>query len=302
MDLSIVPDLPIAVLDAVPNPILVKDAETRYVWVNAAFERLFDVRREDLIGELDVDVFQNRQAAQCNGGDLRVLSSGEIDEAEETVADPELGPRQTITRKSRLTVGDTNYLVGVMHDITEVKEQNRQLVKAGEVLEDQARELQRLASIDSLTECLNRRAVMTQAAEIIDDDSIGVIAIDLDYFKEINDRYGHGGGDAVLAHFAATVRAQLRRSDLFGRVGGEEFIILLPGATAEVATAVAERICTTVRDSPAEHGSEQISHTVSVGVAHKLANSTVSVDELLKAADSRLYEAKTSGRDRVANG
>lgn len=302
MDLLIAPELPIAVLDAVPNPVLVKDAETRYVWVNAAFERLFNVRREDLIGELDANVFQDRQAAQCNGGDLRVLESGEIDEAEETVVDPDLGPRRTITRKSRLTVGDESFLVGVMHDITEVTEQNRKLTKAGEVLEDQARELQRLASTDSLTDCLNRRALMTQAAEIIGDESIGVIALDLDHFKDVNDHYGHGGGDAVLAHFAATVRNQLRGLDVFGRVGGEEFIILLPRASEEVVGAVAERICASVRATPAEHESEMIAHTVSVGVAHKPQNSTVSVDELLRTADARLYDAKSGGRDQVAAG
>lgn len=297
--------LPIAVLDAVPNPILVKDAETRYVWVNAAFERLFGVTRHELLGQLDVDVFQDRQAAQCNGGDLRVLASGEVDEAEETVIDPDLGPRETITRKSRLTVDGQHVLIGVMHDITDVVEKNRQLVEIGRTLEDQATELTRLASTDPLTACLNRRALLAQAERLAGTEPIGLISLDLDHFKAINDTHGHSGGDRVLVHFVDTVRAQIRPQDLLGRLGGEEFVVALPGATGPEVEAIAERIRAAVAASPAGEGDDAIAHTVSVGVIHSDASTgqdrLVSLDQLLIAVDRRLYEAKRLGRNRVVS-
>lgn len=287
-------DLPLAVLDAIPNPVLVKDAETRYVWVNRAFELLFDVRSDDLVGRLDRDVFRQRQAAQCNGGDLRVLESGETDEAEETVFDPELGPRQTITRKQRLVVGDRRYLVGVIHDVTEVVTQNRRLQEATE-------QLRVLASIDPLTGCLNRRAMYEQANQVLD-ASIGVILIDLDDFKRINDTYGHDAGDLVLQQFAAIVRDTIRDDDLFARLGGEEFALLLPGATDEHTRAIAERICDAVAADPINAIGESILTTVSVGALCTEApcsGEPSSLDDMLIEADARLYEAKHAGRNQV---
>ncbi len=288
------PELPVAVLDAIPNPVLVKDAETRYVWVNRAFERLFDVRSADLVGRLDSEVFQQRQAAQCNGGDLRVLESGETDEADETVFDPELGPRETITRKQRLTVGGEHFLVGVIHDVTEVVTQNQRLREATE-------QLQFLASIDPLTGCLNRRAMYERANALLD-DSIGVILLDLDNFKHINDSYGHDTGDLVLQQFAAIVRERIREDDLFARLGGEEFAILLRGANSDHTRTVAQRICDAVAAEPINSIGESIPTTVSIGALAADApevGELSSLDDMISEADARLYEAKHAGRNQV---
>lgn len=300
MPFEATPELPTAVLDAIPNPVLVKDAETRYVWVNEAFERLFSVTKDSLLGQLDVDVFHNRQAAQCNGGDLRVLSSGEVDEAEETVVDPVLGERQTITRKSRLVIGDQHFLVGVMHDITDVTEKNQQLEETRRLLEEQAVELRRLASTDPLTHCLNRRAVFGRGDQILGETSMmGVIVIDLDHFKSVNDNHGHDVGDSVLVHFAETARSCIRASDLLARIGGEEFAILLPGADLMKVNEVASRICDAVAESPAIHGGSTIPFTVSIGAAHTDCTDAASLDYLLAIADTRLYLAKQQGRNQV---
>jgi len=130
-------ELPVAVLDILPNPVLIKGSDLRYVWVNTAYEKLFGVSRDDIKGRLDKEFFKDRQVAQCNEGDLRVLDTGEIDEAVETVFDEHLQPRETITLKSRLKLSDGSvYLVGVMHDVTEVVVANRQLeTKQGELIE-----------------------------------------------------------------------------------------------------------------------------------------------------------------------
>lgn len=103
------------VLEHFPDALLIKNNDLQYVWVNSEFEKLFCVHRKDIIGELDRDIFVNRQVAQCNGGDLRVLESGTPDEAPEVVISPAYGARNVVTRKVRATLknGDT-YLIGVI--------------------------------------------------------------------------------------------------------------------------------------------------------------------------------------------
>ncbi len=291
--------LPTALLDAIPNPVLVKDEETRYVWVNAAFETLFEVRRQDLVGELDADLFPDRQAAQCNGGDLRVLATGEVDEAEETVVDPTLGDRITITRKSRLTVDGKNYLVGVMHDITDVTEANRQLAVVNRKLDEQAVELARLASTDPLTGCLNRRALFTQVNKLPSDRQVGVIVLDLDHFKSINDQYGHDTGDTVLSNFATMIRKILRTDEIFARTGGEEFVIVLPGASLDQTRQLAQRICTAVSSNPMTVGEQTLRVTVSAGATYGTSLDEAPIGDLVNDADTLLYKAKEGGRNRA---
>lgn len=286
--------LPVAVLDAIPNPVLVKDAEARFVWVNRAFEQLFDVRVGDLVGRLDSEVVQQRPSGPCDEGDLRVLESGHTAEVAETVIHPEHGPRETITRKRRLTVDGRHYLVGVMHDVTEVMTQNQQLQAATE-------QLRILATIDPLTGCLNRRAMYEQANALLD-ESIGVILLDVDDFKRINDTHGHDTGDLVLQQFATIVREKIRDGDLFARLGGEEFAVLLPGADDEHTRAVAERICDAVATDPINSIGESIRTTVSVGAlcaAAPRAGESSNLDDMLLEADARLYEAKHAGRNQV---
>ncbi|HWH93360.1 MAG TPA: GGDEF domain-containing protein [Baekduia sp.] len=289
------------VLDVLPNPILIKDGQTRYVWVNRAFESLFDVKRDDLIGRLDRDVFPDRQVAQCNGGDLRVLATGELDEATEIVADPMRGERHTITRKIRQIGADGQpFLVGVMHDITDVTIANQRFADAAALLESQATQLRVLATTDPLTGCLNRRALDSDAKERLAADGTGcaVLLLDLDHFKRVNDANGHSAGDAALKHFADCVRSVLRATDVLARIGGEEFAALLVGADLRTAEDIAERICEVIRNTPFVFDGRSISLTVSIGVMHHATSAEPSVDDLLRLADVGLYQAKSAGRDR----
>lgn len=289
------PDLPIGILDILPNPVLVKDADLRYVWINRAFEDLFGVRREQLIGQLDVDVFKDRQAVQCNGGDRRVLETGNVDEAYETVFKSTSEPRETITRKSRLKLNDGRvFLVGVMHDITEVSAANRKL-------EEQSDVLRRMANTDSLTGCLNRRALFDIASSDFAKhrNAGGLFLLDIDFFKKVNDTYGHDAGDAALVHFAKIVKGVIRDGDQLARLGGEEFAVLLPGATVDETRTIAERIRQTVETSPLAFKDQKIGLTVSIGAVHKLDDAPFKLDDWLPNADEHLYEAKNGGRNRV---
>ena len=288
------PALGFAVLDALPNPVLVKDAETRYLWVNAAFEDLFDVRSDDLVGQLDADVFQNRQAAQCNGGDLRVLESGETDEASETVIDPVLGARETITRKRRVTIDGQHVLVGIIHDVTDVVTRNQQLQHLTEQLEI-------LAATDPLTGCLNRRSFF-ERSDVHLSAPVGLLVIDLDSFKAVNDAHGHEVGDRVLERFAELVRENIREADLFARLGGEEFTLLLPEATPEHTNSIAQRICDVIASESFDVDDGSLNVTVSVGALHSpvaTGDAIIDLHHAMSEADLRLYEAKAAGRNRV---
>ncbi len=168
-----------------------------------------------------------------------------------------------------------------------------------------AREKQELlhkteANTDALTGLATRRAFYEDATRVLASRretgmSVSVILFDLDSFKAINDTYGHGPGDEVLRMFGQTSRRMLRASDLIGRIGGEEFAVMLPGAGLEAAYLVAER--TRVGFTSACVGIGDFSATLSAGVARADADSTV--DSLLKAADEALYRAKSNGRNRV---
>jgi diguanylate cyclase (GGDEF)-like protein len=164
-------------------------------------------------------------------------------------------------------------------------------------------EVQRQADIDHLTGIYTRRAFMRLAEEEIEQHRhngkpITLLFLDLDHFKRLNDQYGHQAGDAALTHFARLMQGAVRHSDLVGRYGGEEFCLLLPGALPALARQTAERICAALRETPFRFSQQSIPLTVSVGIAPRRQDE--SFDSLIRRADVALYEAKRSGRDRIA--
>jgi len=283
--------LSLAILDILPNPVLIKDSETRYFWVNRAFEDLFGVERDKIRGHLDKELFPDRQVAQCNGGDLRVLETGEVDEATEEVYRKDGTPCETITRKSRLILDcGTTFLVGVMHDVTEV-------YMAARLLEENSAKLRTLANTDSMTGCMNRRALF-KSFEDKENSIGGLLAMDIDLFKSVNDTYGHDMGDAAIVNFAETIRKQLREEDMFARVGGEEFVVFMPGINEQNLETAAIRIREAIENTPLEYEGYTVPMIVSIGgsIANK-ESATKSIDEMLKEADKLLYVAKHSGRN-----
>ncbi len=165
--------------------------------------------------------------------------------------------------------------------------------------------LNTLATLDSLTGLLNRGA-MQDALERLHDEArrrhgtYGVLLIDIDRFKLINDGYGHGVGDGVIRDMARVLRRSLRADDRAGRWGGEEFLCLLPGADYRAASDIAERLRAGVMHHPfAVSGGRTLRATVSLGMACFPADGD-SVQALLNHADMGLYEAKRDGRNRVA--
>ena len=162
---------------------------------------------------------------------------------------------------------------------------------------------QRASLTDPLTGVTNCRGFFQMGERLLmrtrlANQPAALVMFDLDRFKTINDKFGHGTGDEVLVAFCRLATAQLRVNDLFGRIGGEEFASLLPNTTRQDALWLAERVRAAVESASHRVGEHAIRATVSVGVA--LSNdSTTNVDELLKAADRALYRAKALGRNRV---
>lgn len=156
------------------------------------------------------------------------------------------------------------------------------------------------ADVDGLTGLLNRTALLKAAAPVLQanrDHTHAVLLFDLDHFKSINDRWGHAGGDAVLKHFARTLeRAGLPPRALLSRYGGEEFLLLAPCTSANVAVSLAETLRALVECSAAQFDGEPIIFTTSVGVA---TGTGAHIQRLIDTADAALYQAKRTGRDRV---
>lgn len=150
---------------------------------------------------------------------------------------------------------------------------------------------------DALTGLLNRRALLDNPAEIAPAGT-AVVMMDLDYFKSINDRFGHHSGDRILKVFAELIRENVRTNDLAARLGGEEFCVIMPDSTSASAAAVADRIRSQIEATVIQTARGPIRSTVSAGIAVG-SNGPETLQSLLNKADAALYEAKASGRNRV---
>jgi diguanylate cyclase (GGDEF)-like protein len=161
------------------------------------------------------------------------------------------------------------------------------------------------ASVDALTGVFNRHWLNEMMPRLMErsrhsGQRLSLLLIDLDHFKEFNDRHGHVAGDYALRAVATCLRSALRPTDLLARYGGEEFAVLLPGAALGQALEVAERLRVAVRATPIVHpaGAALPGVTISIGAAPLPATGTM--DDFLEAADQALYRAKHAGRDRVS--
>ena len=189
-------------------------------------------------------------------------------------------------------------LVHTLHN----RAQLRLIADSNEALTRLNEELRRIAERDHLTGCFNRRRLdEAMNAELARSARSGhplaLAMLDLDHFKAVNDRYGHGVGDTMLAHVTDIIRRQLREPDLFARVGGEEFALLLPDTAEHDAVALLERVRRKVEETPLNHEGEPIPMTVSAGVAE--ARPDIEPDRWMRKADAALYMAKHCGRNRI---
>lgn len=280
------------VIDAVPVPIYFKDEQGIYLGCNTAFEQALGLSRSDLIGMTTFDISPPELAETYSKADLALLESGrtQVFETRVKCADGKL--HDVIFHKAIFTKSDGNPggLVGAVMDITERK-----------ALEER---LQRLATIDPLTGVNNRRQFFKlseaeQARCHRENRPLALLLLDIDYFKRVNDSYGHAAGDEVLIALTELVGDLLRKHDILGRAGGEEFFVTLGNTSLGDAETIAERLRERIENLSIDHNGTRIQVTVSIGVVEW--GQDESMETALQRADIAMYQAKRAGRNRVVS-
>lgn len=282
-----------ALLDSTPDSVYVKDRDARLLRVSLSMVRNLGVAdRAELVGKSDVDLFGADFGHRTNIEDLRVMETDEpiAGLIESRVLD-DGGLNWTLTTKLPLhdESGSVIGLLGITREINELKQ--------AEV------SLQYLATHDTLTALPNRFLMMDRLNQVIaraerDASSGGVLFVDIDDFKSINDSAGHDAGDAVLRAIAERLLSCVRAGDTVARLGGDEFVILLEHADVTEAKLVADRSRAAVAGPIAfQRGSHVVTVSVGISVYPEHANDAAG---LLTAADYAMYLAKRGGKDRTA--
>lgn len=304
-------------LDAVGDGVWDWNPQTREIFLSAGWkaligyaEQAIDNRPEEWEGRIHPEdrtkcladmadhlegrtqVFRNEHRIRCADGSYRwILSRGIVVER-----DKQGNPSRVIGTGSDVTLAKS-LETALLHRTVELE-------KAVRSLKENEAELRWLAEVDPLTGVANRRAFLARAEYDLArirryEGSLTVAMIDLDHFKSVNDTYGHDAGDLVLRAVAELCRARLRSTDLFGRMGGEEFAALLIETNADVASQVLNDVREAIAAlSIALPDGKSVTITASIGFV-TLPPAEATVDGLLKLADNALYQAKRSGRNRV---
>jgi diguanylate cyclase (GGDEF)-like protein/PAS domain S-box-containing protein len=291
------------VVQNVGDVLFLLDGAGRWTYLNPAWEALSGSSPERSLGRSwleQVDVADRetaaRQAAAVLAGETAAFRHTLRFQAQD-------GPRWMELFLQSVTdgAGRPNGAAGSLRDVEERKRLEEHSLTARRAAEQRAREATLLASTDELTGIANRRAFLYQFDREIEAAidygwPLAVALFDVDHFKAVNDRFGHAVGDRVLQNIAARAVASVRGGDLVGRLGGEEFGILMPGSSAAEAAIVAERLRRAVQ-APAVDGQALPGVTVSIGIAQREDQRAAEV--LLATADRALYRAKDEGRNRI---
>ncbi len=319
-----------ALLDHSPDPIAVYDINGKATYVNPAFNRIFGWSLEEvasgkiqfchqgegnrtdqmvsraLNGENFSGVRAKRLAKSSRIIDVSISGAPYVDDHGKPAGC--IIHLRNISDKIR-----AQDALKKAHDQLDhrVKERTAELAEANARLQEEIKERQRIeealryqATHDDLTQVWNRKTIIEALARELsrcqrEGVDAGVIMVDLDHFKQVNDSAGHLVGDEVLKEVAVKINSQLREYDWLGRYGGEEFLIILPGAEKSEAIKASERIRRAVADAPLQTQSGSVSVTVSLGVTTIKEMESPRVDSAIRNADTALYLAKENGRNRV---
>ncbi|MCF7980530.1 MAG: GGDEF domain-containing protein [Pseudomonadales bacterium] len=273
--------------------IAAKDLGGHYLFVNHEYERLFNVATEDFLGKTDEESFPQDIAQKFRAADLEVIKSKKVIFVEEKV--PVNGGINYYLSAKFPIFDKQNTLIAtglVATDITERKH-----------LEER---LKQLAETDPLTNVANRRKIFDTAEKERMKSKryqlpLSLIMVDIDHFKKTNDIMGHAYGDQVVESIASICLKNLRDVDEIGRIGGDEFLIVLPNTRLTGALQLAHKLVQKVQEnSDLNNKTSKLSATISTGVAELSARSN-SIAALVNAADRALYKAKKSGRNRACS-
>lgn len=280
-----------SLLEAVPNPLWWKGVNGLYRGYNRAFREMHSIGLDDWIGRSMDEVLDPDFVTISHTADITALNTDKRVQFEGRLALSD-GDHHDVVVSKIAWCSHTDRpegVIGVMMDITE-----RKAMEA---------ELRRMATTDALTGVFNRRHFMTSIATEVEriqrhPRPISALMLDIDHFKRINDTFGHPVGDQAIKAMADICMEAIRNVDALGRMGGEEFAIMLPDTELEAATLVAERIRASVSRISISTPKGPVAFTTSIGVA-QLTPLDASAGDLLSRADAALYEAKNGGRNKV---
>lgn len=277
------------VLNNVAAHIYMKDEERRFLYVNKKVAELFKLPIEHVVGQKEQHILDPVLAEHFHQSDAKLFETGEKQTVEETIED-DLGNRHHyLSVKVPFEQDGKKALIGFSTEVTELYELKEQFRKQ--------------ANTDYLTGLYNRRYFVETAERefkraVRHKMPFALISLDIDYFKQVNDLYGHPTGDEVLKFVAENLSANIRDEDVLARIGGEEFAIMLPNTGFDEAFSVAERIRYFQELNGAKTQYGEIEARVSLGLA--VRNETDDTFEhLFLRVDKALYQAKDQGRNRV---
>ncbi len=284
-------------------------ADGRITMFNRGAEQISGYKRDEVIGKSYTDTFLPPDVR----GEVVERLKRLVEEPGTQIAHGE-NPILTKDGEQRIVswtnslcedeTGQATILVAFGHDVTERRQMEQDLERAKIDLEKVNSDLRQMAETDFLTGLVNRRQSMLQFGRELARSKrnyafLGVIMVDLDRFKPVNDTYGHQAGDAVLSHVAGLLRKRARESDIVARYGGEEFLIVLPEADLEATVRVAQQMRRLLRDNPARYEDVELPIRASFGVTEFHPGLNVTVKQLIGRADEALYAAKGLGGNRV---
>ena len=289
-----------ALLDSIQEFIVAKDGQGRWLFVNRIVLEAYAMVGFDYVGVTDAELIERFPAfAEAFVYNIQTDELAWQNAAPTLVEKSFMGPDGRINTWEVVKTphfdaqGERRLLTIVSRNVTERK-------LAETALQESESRYKSLAYLDALTGVANRRSILDQIARHRASDASGPCALfylDLDRFKAINDEFGHEFGDLLLVAFVARVSACLRREDLLGRIGGDEFIVFLRDTTPTAALTMAERLCRALQE-PWHIQGVTLSTTSSIGIA-RCTDGSLSVHELIRRADAALYQAKRAGRARV---
>lgn len=292
-------------LDALPNPIFVKDDRLRFVFFNKAYKAFFGIEDDGHIGQcvLDLDYLTEEEKERYQAEDSRVLESLSAIQHEMQFQTGEGSMAEALYWSRGFTVQDNGSrgVIGEIVDISEEKKMQRDLSRSMQALEVLVKDARDASKTDPGTQLYNRSVLAEDIPNLIRDAEtanmpVSVLLIDLDYFKHVNDTFGHQCGDMVLKKFAAILTGCFRSGDVAVRYGGDEFLLVLPGAPLDRARRGAERLRGAVLTELLLPDGQPM--TISVGVAQKRKDEDILA--FITRADEALYISKRQGRNRVS--
>lgn len=290
------------IFNSIRDPFCIFDGDLRIIRVNEAYARMENKTADELIGKKCYEVLEKRDS-MCEGCVVgKTLTSADPCAKDKLIThqDGTETWMEIYTYPILDEEGKVSHVIEYTRDITERKkteDEKRRLID----------KLEHLSKTDGLTGLINRRALTGSLTYEIDrakryQSELAIILCDVDNFKAINDTYGHDAGDQALQVLSATLKTILRKTDIAGRYGGDEFMLILPETSIKGAESLAEKLLSAVRDAELHVPNGRPIHlSMSIGIAGlELDREGENIDTFVKRADDAMYVSKQGGKDRVS--